>query len=67
MGASMCSNIMQKIECREVYVYNRTKSKAEVLMNLGAIWGESIENISKKCDIIFTIIGYPKDVEEVYL
>lgn len=67
MWASMYSHIMQKIDCKEVYVYNRTKSKAEGLMNSGAIWGESIENIAKKCDIIFTIIGYPKDVEEIYL
>ena len=67
MWFSMCSHIIKETDYKEIYVYNRTKSKAEWLINSWAIWWESIENIAKKCDIIFTIIGYPKDVEEVYL
>lgn len=65
MGESMCSHIMKL--AKETYVYNRTKSKAQSLIDKGAIWCESVEEVAQRADIIFTIIGYPKDVEETYL
>ncbi len=67
MWAPMCSHIMKKTNYKEIYVYNRSKHKAEKLINLWAIWWESIKNMAQKCDIVFTIIWYPKDVEEVYM
>ncbi|MFT4244681.1 MAG: NAD(P)-dependent oxidoreductase [Candidatus Woesearchaeota archaeon] len=65
MGVSMCSHAMKL--ARETYVYNRTKSKAQSLLDKGAIWCESVEEVAQRADIIFTIIDYPKDVEETYL
>jgi 3-hydroxyisobutyrate dehydrogenase len=47
-------------------VYNRTKSKAEGLIAQGCRWYVTPAEMAADCNIIFTIIGYPKDVEEVY-
>lgn len=65
MGESMCSYAMK--QANEVFVYNRTKEKAQSLLDKGAIWCESPQEVAQRADIVFTIIGYPKDVEEVYL
>jgi len=50
-----------------VSVYNRTKEKANDLVQMGAIWCSSPKEVAEKCDILFTIVGFPLDVEEVYL
>ena len=65
MGASMASNILKG--GYEVLVYNRTKEKAMDLVKNGAKWMDSIAELSSVSDVIITIVGYPKDVEEVYL
>ena len=51
----------------KVSVYNRTKSKAEGLIAQGAKWCESPGACARGQDVVITIVGYPKDVEEVYL
>lgn len=65
MGSSMAGHLLAA--GNEVHVYNRTKSKADKLIEKGAIWEDSPSAIASACNIIFTIVGYPKDVEEVYL
>jgi len=65
MGSSMAGHLLAG--GNEVHVYNRTKSKAEKLIQAGAIWEDSPSELASKCSIIFTIVGYPKDVEDVYL
>ena len=50
----------------KVNVHNRTKSKAQNLIDMGATWMDSAADIAQSSDIIVTIIGYPKDVDEVY-
>lgn len=47
-------------------VYNRTKAKAESLGELGMKVCDSIEECVKEAEVVFTMVGYPKDVEEVY-
>ena len=47
-------------------VYNRTRSKAEALESLGAEF-LPIKDLASSCDIVFTMVGYPNDVEEVIL
>ena len=64
MGKSMVRNLMRN--GFELYIYNRTKSKAEELISEGAIWCDSVADCAKDRDAIITIVGYPKDVEEVY-
>ena len=65
MGSAMASHLMNA--GFEVSVYNRTKSKAEKLIERGAKWCNSPGECAKGQDVVITIVGYPKDVEQVYL
>ncbi len=64
MGGSMCQHLMKK--GYGVVVYNRTKRKAKKLIDQGAEWVKSPKIVAEKADIIFTIVGFPKDVRQVY-
>ncbi|WP_153731958.1 NAD(P)-dependent oxidoreductase [Sporosarcina obsidiansis] len=64
MGASIVKHLLHA--SYEVTVYTRTKSKADPLLELGAHWAETIGEAVKEADMIFTMIGMPTDVEEVY-
>ncbi|WP_010233484.1 NAD(P)-dependent oxidoreductase [Clostridium arbusti] len=65
MGAAMASHILEG--GYKLSVYNRTKEKASALLNKGATWKDSVADLAKDSDIVISIVGYPKDVEEVYL
>ena len=65
MGSAMAGHLMDA--GFEVSVYNRTKSKAQSLIDRGARWCETAGECAKNQDVVITIVGYPKDVEEVYL
>lgn len=65
MGKSMAGHLLDS--GYPVIVYNRTKEKAEELLEKGAAWAESPKEIAEKANVIFTIVGYPQDVERVYL
>ncbi|RLL42105.1 NAD(P)-dependent oxidoreductase [Oceanobacillus piezotolerans] len=64
MGKSMARNLMNAGYA--VNVYNRTKAKAEELIEKGAVWKETVKQLAQDSDVIFTMVGYPSDVEEVY-
>lgn len=64
MGRGMVRNLMKA--GFEVQVWNRTKQKAEALIQEGATWKENALECSQDVDFVITIVGYPKDVEEVY-
>lgn len=65
MGAAMAGHLMDA--GYELTVYNRTKAKAEALLQRGARWADSAGACAKGQDVVITIVGYPKDVEECYL
>jgi 3-hydroxyisobutyrate dehydrogenase len=65
MGASMCGHLMRAGFAATVY--NRTKSKAQKLLEAGAAWADSPKAVAQAADVTFTIVGYPQDVREVYL
>lgn len=65
MGAAMAGHLMNA--GFEVSVYNRTKSKAQSLIDSGATWCETVSECAKNQDVIISIVGYPKDVEQIYL
>ena len=65
MGRSMASHLMKK--GYSLLVNNRTKSSADALIQNGAVWKDNVADIAKEADIIITMVGYPKDVEEIYL
>ena len=64
MGLSMCGHFLDKGFA--VTVYNRTKSKAQPLLDKGAQWGDSPRAVAVQSDILFSMVGYPRDVREVY-
>lgn len=64
MGKSMIRNLMKK--GFQVTVYSRTKSKAEDIIAEGALWRDSAAECAQGQDVIITIVGFPKDVEETY-
>jgi 3-hydroxyisobutyrate dehydrogenase len=65
MGTSMAGHLL-KAEYPLV-VYSRTKEKANELVEKGAVWVENPKAVAEKANVIFTIVGYPTDVEEIYL
>jgi len=50
-----------------LHVFTRTKQKSENILSKGAVWEDSVSELSSKCDVIITIVGFPADVKEVYL
>lgn len=64
MGKEMIRNLMRS--GYELYVYNRTKEKAKDLVEEGAQWKNTPGEIAQVADVVITMVGYPKDVEEVY-
>ncbi|MEL3913227.1 NAD(P)-dependent oxidoreductase [Treponema pedis] len=64
MGKSMAERLRQA--GANLHVYTRTKKSAEDIISKGAVWYESPSDLAPNCNIIFTIVGYPEDVEEIY-
>lgn len=64
MGSSIVKHLLKADY--EVSVYTRTKSKAQSLVELGAKWAETPKDAAINSDVIFTMVGFPSDVEEVY-
>ncbi|MGG1687149.1 NAD(P)-dependent oxidoreductase [Pseudalkalibacillus sp. NRS-1564] len=65
MGESMVRNLI-KAGYRTL-ISTRTKSKAEALIQEGAEWQDEVKDVAANADVIITMVGYPKDVEEVYI
>ena len=65
MGQSMCSHLMAKGFA--VTVYNRSRGKAQPLLDRGAAWANSPKQVAQQSDVIFAIVGFPRDVREVFL
>lgn len=65
MGSSMAGHLLEA--GYEVLVYTRTKTKAEDLLEKGALWIKTPGELANKVDILISMVGYPKDVEELYL
>ncbi|MEA4877635.1 MAG: NAD(P)-dependent oxidoreductase [Aminobacterium sp.] len=65
MGGSMARHILEA--GYTLHVYNRTSEKAKLLVEKGAIWEENVASLAEKCECVITIVGFPRDVEEVYL
>ena len=64
MGKSMVRNLRKA--GYEVAIYTRTKAKAADVIAEGAVWCDTAAECAKGRDVVITIVGYPKDVEEVY-
>ncbi|MBY0756752.1 NAD(P)-dependent oxidoreductase [Clostridium sardiniense] len=64
MGKSMVRNLVKN--GFDVSIYTRTKSKVLDLIEEGITWCNDVKSCAKDKDVVITIVGYPKDVEEVY-
>ena len=65
MGRNMAEHILRA--GYPLVVYNRTKEKAEELVEQGAEWVDHPAEVAERSDIVLTMVGFPEDVEEVYL
>ncbi len=65
MGRSMARNLMN-VGYR-LHVYTRTESRARELRERGAVWHDSVGELAAVCDVVITMVGFPADVEQVYL
>ncbi len=64
MGTSMAGHLQKA--GHELYIYNRSRQKAEGLLSKGAQWCRTPAEVGQETEITFTMVGYPQDVEEVY-
>lgn len=64
MGKYMVSNLLKN--GFEVSIYARNKQKVEDTIKEGAIFCETIKKCVENKNAVISIVGYPKDVEDVY-
>ena len=64
MGQGMVANLLKA--GHQVTVYTRTKTKADGLLALGALWAGSPADAARGADLAISMVGYPDDVEEVW-
>ncbi|MCS7014806.1 MAG: NAD(P)-dependent oxidoreductase [Gemmatales bacterium] len=65
MGRWMCQHVMQK--GYTATVYNRSREKAQPLVELGATFADTPKAVAERSDVVFAIVGFPQDVREVFL
>jgi 3-hydroxyisobutyrate dehydrogenase len=65
MGASMCGHLIA--QGFSATVYNRTKERARPLLDKGANWADTPKAVAEASDVVFTIVGFPRDVRQVIL
>ncbi|MDT8377715.1 MAG: NAD(P)-dependent oxidoreductase [Desulfotignum sp.] len=65
MGHSMAGHILDS--GYDLCLYNRTRSKADDLVEKGAVWAGSVKDLAGNSDVIISIVGYPQDVARIYM
>ncbi len=65
MGQSMCGHLIAA--GFKTTVFSRTRAKAEGLIGKGAAWADSPQKVAEHSDVIFSIVGFPRDVRQVML
>ena len=64
MGLPMCGHLLSA--GYSVQINSRTRHKADTLLAKGAVWCESAARVAAASDIVFTMVGTPDEVREVY-
>lgn len=64
MGQSMCGHLLAA--GHPTTIYSRTREKAEPLLAAGAAWADSPAAVAAASDVVFTMVGFPQDVRDVY-
>ena len=65
MGTHMAGHILAA--GHPLHVFNRTRAKADALIARGAIWHDTPSDTAAAADVVITIVGFPSDVEDLYL
>jgi 3-hydroxyisobutyrate dehydrogenase len=65
MGSSMCAHLIAKGFAATVY--NRSRAKVQPLLDQGASYAASPREVAQQSDVVFAIVGFPRDVREVIL
>ena len=63
--ATNCLNKAQQDDS-QLFIHNRTASKAEPLLKKGAVWAESPAGIAKQCSVTFSCVFSDKALQEVF-
>ena len=64
MGTGIINNLLKNNY--DVTVYNRTKAHAQPVLDNGAKWADNPAELTKQVDVLFTMVGFPQDVENIY-
>jgi 3-hydroxyisobutyrate dehydrogenase len=64
MGGPMCQHL-QNAKYR-ITLFTRNRAKASPILARGATWADSPEAVAEQTDVLFTMVGFPQDVREVY-
>lgn len=65
MGGPLCGHLLRA--GYSLRIHSRTKAKAEGLFRQGAQWAETVAEIAGSTDLVFTMVGFPHDVRDIYL
>jgi 3-hydroxyisobutyrate dehydrogenase len=65
MGRSMAEHVLDAGYA--LHVFNRSRGKADALVAKGARWHENAGEVAAASDVVITMVGYPRDVEAIYL
>ena len=65
MGSAIAGHILDAGYA--LTVHTRTKERADPLIARGATWAQSPAMAVEDADVVFTMVGFPEDVEDVYL
>jgi 3-hydroxyisobutyrate dehydrogenase len=65
MGRWMCQHLLT--HGYQATVYTLSREKAQPLLDAGATFADSPQAVAAQADVIFAIVGFPKDVREVFL
>jgi 3-hydroxyisobutyrate dehydrogenase len=65
MGGPMAGHLIDA--GHELHVFNRTRERAEGLLEQGANWCASPADVGAATEVVFLMLGYPSDVRETVL
>jgi 3-hydroxyisobutyrate dehydrogenase len=65
MGSSMAGHLLDA--GHPVYVYNRSRGKAEPLLARGALWCDAPARVAQQASLVISMVGTPDDVKSIYL
>ncbi|MEO8268137.1 MAG: NAD(P)-dependent oxidoreductase [Aureliella sp.] len=65
MGASMCGHLLKAGFATTVFT--RSREKAQGVLDQGAEWAATPREVAERSDVVFAIVGFPRDVRQVFL